>query len=232
MFIKRFLKKEKFDNYDDYIQNAAVVVPENFNFAYDVLDVMANESPDKVAVLWVNDSGEKKSITFKMLSEMSGAVANFLTSRGVKKGDAVLLFMRRRWEYWVVMMAMHKLGAIPIPSTNQLKSEDIKFRIKMADVKTIIAFDDGAVDAPHYGYCGIGLQVTRGFACEGYLFGAECVHVKHVINIFGEQTQCQSRCDDHREFADNGYIQPSVLYAGFGRNIRIVSPLSCICEAH
>ena len=145
MFIKRFLKKEKFDNYDDYIQNAAVVVPENFNFAYDVLDVIAKETPDKVAVLWVNDDGEKKSITFKMLSEMSGAVANFLTSRGVKKGDAVLLFMRRRWEYWVVMMAMHKLGAVPIPSTNQLKSEDIKFRIKMADVKTIIAFDDGAV---------------------------------------------------------------------------------------
>ena len=145
MFIKRFLKKEKFDNYDDYIQNAVPVVPENFNFAYDVLDVMANESPDKVAVLWVNDDGEKKSITFKMLSEMSGAVANFLAERGIKKGDTVLLFMRRRWEYWVVMMAMHKLGAIPIPSTNQLKSEDIKFRIKTADVKSVIAFDDGVV---------------------------------------------------------------------------------------
>ena len=97
MFIKRFLAKEKFDNYDDYVQNAVVNVPENFNFAYDVVDVIANETPDKVAVLWVNDDGEKKSITFKMLSEMSGAVANFLAARGVKQGDTVLLFMRRRW---------------------------------------------------------------------------------------------------------------------------------------
>jgi acyl-CoA synthetase (AMP-forming)/AMP-acid ligase II len=139
MFIKRFLKKEKFDNYDDYIQNAVPVVPENFNFAYDVLDVMADETPDKVAVLWVNDTGDKKVITFKMLSEMSGRVANFLSQQGIKKGDAVLLFMRRRWEYWVLMMAMHRIGAIPIPSTNQLKSEDIKFRIKTAGVKNIIA---------------------------------------------------------------------------------------------
>ena len=145
MFAKKFLKKEIFDNYDDYICNATPIVPENFNFAYDVVDVIAKETPDKVAVLWTNDSGEKKSITFKMLSQMSGAVANFLAGRGVKKGDTVLLFMRRRWEYWVLMMAMHKLCAIPIPSTNQLKSEDIKFRIKTAEVKTIVAFDDGTV---------------------------------------------------------------------------------------
>ena len=145
MFAKKFLKQERFDNYDDYIQNATPVVPEDFNFAYDVIDVIADSTPDKVALLWTNDSGEKKSITFKMLSQMSGAVANFLVARGVQKGDTVLLFMRRRWEYWVLMMAMHKLGAIPIPSTNQLKSEDIKFRIKSADVKTIIAFDDGVV---------------------------------------------------------------------------------------
>ncbi len=145
MFASRFLKKKNFDNYDDYIQNAAPVVPDDFNFAYDVVDVMAGETPDKVAILWVNDSGDRKEITFKMLSDMSGAVANFLSGRGVKRGDTVLLFMRRRWEYWVLMMAMHKLGAIPIPSTNQLKSEDIKFRIKAADVKTVVAFDDGIV---------------------------------------------------------------------------------------
>ena len=151
MFAKKFLKQETFNNYDDYIQNATPVVPEDFNFAYDVIDVIADSTPDKVALLWTNDSGEKKSITFKMLSQMSGAVANFLVARGVQKGDTVLLFMRRRWEYWVLMMAMHKLGAIPIPSTNQLKSEDIKFRIKAADVKTIIAFDDGV--RSHTGQC-------------------------------------------------------------------------------
>ena len=129
MFAKRFLKKDSFKNYDDYLQNATPVVPDNFNFAYDVVDVIANESPDKVAILWVNDNGERLSITFKMLSMWSNAVANFLIAHGLKRGDTVLLFLRRRWEYWVLMMAMHKLGVIPIPSTNQLKTEDIKYRL-------------------------------------------------------------------------------------------------------
>ena len=145
MFVKRFLAKDKFDSYDDYVQNAMPIVPDNFNFAYDVLDVIADKNPDKIAVLWVNDSGEKKEITFKMLSQWSNAVANFLTGRGLKKGDAVLLFMRRRWEYWVLMMAMHKMGVIPIPSTNQLKTEDIKFRLKASDACAVVAFDDGVV---------------------------------------------------------------------------------------
>ena len=98
MFIQRFLKKIWFDNYDDYKENAVLNIPENFNFAYDVVDVIANETPDKVAIIWVNDSGEKKVITFRMLADMSGAVANFLRERGVGRGDLVLLFMRRRWE--------------------------------------------------------------------------------------------------------------------------------------
>lgn len=145
MFALRFLPKNKFDNYEDYRQNAIPQIPDNFNFAYDVIDVLAVEDPDKVALLWTNDAGEKKSFTFHDLSWMSNAAANFLASRGVAKGDTVLLFMRRRWEYWVLMMAMHKLGAIPIPSTNQLKAEDIKYRIDTAGTKAIIAFDDGYI---------------------------------------------------------------------------------------
>ncbi len=145
MFALKFLKKDKFDSYADYLANGSPIVPDNFNFAFDVIDKIAESEPDKLALLWTNDSGDKKTITFRQLSEMSNAAANFLVSRGVKKGDTVLLFLRRRWEYWVLMMAMHKLGAIPIPSTNQLKAEDIKYRIQMADVRTIIAFDDGHV---------------------------------------------------------------------------------------
>lgn len=145
MFALKFLKKNKFDSYADYLANGSPIVPDNFNFAFDVIDKIAESEPDKLALLWTNDSGDKKTITFRQLSEMSNAAANFLVSRGVKKGDTVLLFLRRRWEYWVLMMAMHKLGAIPIPSTNQLKAEDIKYRIQMADVRTIIAFDDGHI---------------------------------------------------------------------------------------
>ena len=145
MFALRFLNKNTFDNYDDYIKNAIPNVPNNFNFAYDVIDVLANETPDKTALLWTDDTKEKKTFSFKDLSIMSNKVANFLISKGIHKNDTVLLFMRRRWEYWILMMAMHKVGAIPIPSTNQLKAEDIKYRIDTANVKNIIAFDDGHI---------------------------------------------------------------------------------------
>ena len=107
--------------------------------------MIAKETPEKKAIIWVDDNGNKKDFTFADLSKMSNSVANFLVSRGLTKGDTVLLFLRRRWEYWVLMMAMHKLGAIPIPSTNQLKAEDIQFRIGAADCKNIIYFDDGHI---------------------------------------------------------------------------------------
>ena len=145
MFATRFLTKEHFENYQDYLQNATPIVPENFNFAYDVVDVIAQETPEKLAIIWVDDSGNKKKFTFSDLSRMSNSVANYLVSRGLKKGDTVLLFLRRRWEYWILMMAMHKTGIIPIPSTNQLKAEDIKYRIDTAESKAIIAFDDGHI---------------------------------------------------------------------------------------
>ena len=145
MFATRFLKKESFENYQDYLENGAPIVPENFNFAYDVIDVIARETPEKVAIIWVDDSKTKKVFTFADLAKMSNSVANYLTSRGLKKGDTVLLFLRRRWEYWILMMAMHKTGIIPIPSTNQLKAEDIKYRIDTAETRAIIAFDDGHI---------------------------------------------------------------------------------------
>lgn len=145
MFATKFLSKEKFMDYADYIANARPIVPEHFNFAYDVIDEIARETPDKLAILWVDDSNTKIKFTFSDLSRMSNAAANFLTSRGLKKGDTVLLFLRRRWEYWILMMAMHKIGVIPIPSTNQLKSEDIKYRIDTAESRAIIAFDDGHI---------------------------------------------------------------------------------------
>ncbi len=145
MFALKFLKKDKFDSYEDYIQNGAPIVPENFNFSYDVIDELAKETPNDIALLWTNDSGEVKKFTFLDLSKMSNSVANFLTAKGLTHGDTALLFMRRRWEYWILMLAMHKVGVIPIPSTNQLKAEDIEYRIEQAESKAIFAFDDGHI---------------------------------------------------------------------------------------
>jgi acetyl-CoA synthetase len=121
------------------------VVPDNVNFAYDVIDVLAGESPDTAALLWTNDQGERRRFSFRDISELSNAAANVLRDRGIGRGGAVLLFLRRRWEYWILMMALHKLGAIPIPSTNQLKAHDITYRAKMADAAALIAFDDGCI---------------------------------------------------------------------------------------
>lgn len=145
MFAKKFLSRLKFDSYRDYMENGIVNVPDNFNFAYDVVDEIAATEPDKLALIWCNSDGEKKTITFSELSRMSNALANFMVARGLKQGDTALMFMRRRWEYWVLMMAMHKLGVIPIPATNQLKAEDIKYRIDTAAVRAIFAFDDGNI---------------------------------------------------------------------------------------
>ena len=145
MFALNFLNKKQFDNYQDYLENAIPTVPDNFNFAYDVIDALAVETPDKVALIWNDDTGDKKTFTFRDLARMSNAAANFLAARGMAKGDTALLFMRRRWEYWIIMLAMHKLGVIPIPSTNQLKAEDIKYRITSAGIRHIIAFDDGYI---------------------------------------------------------------------------------------
>ncbi len=145
MFAFNFLSKKKFDSYDDYIQHGAPIVPDNFNFAYDVIDVMAGQTPDRVAILWTDDSGARREFTYRELAEMSNQMANALTARGIGRGDTVLLFLRRRWEYWILMLAMHRVGAIPIPSTNQLKAHDIEYRIEMAGVKNIIAFDDGYI---------------------------------------------------------------------------------------
>ncbi|MDR2413013.1 MAG: AMP-binding protein [Rickettsiales bacterium] len=142
MFKDRFLRKKEFESYQDYLENAAPIVPENFNFAFDVLDVLAMEQPDARAILWADDKGNEKTFTFKELSEISNQAANALAARGIKKFDTVLLFLRRRWEYWVLMMALHKIGAIAIPSTNQLKAHDISYRLKMSHASAVIAFDD------------------------------------------------------------------------------------------
>lgn len=145
MLLNKFMKKTEFSSYADYIENGAPIVPDNFNFAYDVIDVMAAETPDARAILWANDAGEERTFTFRELSEMSNMAANALMAQGIKKYDTVLLFLRRRWEYWVLMMAMHKIGAIAIPSTNQLKAHDILYRLDMARINTVIAFDDGYI---------------------------------------------------------------------------------------
>ena len=127
--------------YDELKEKFKINIPDNFNFAYDVVDWYAENAPDKRALVWCNDEGEEHIYTFKQISEESKKTAGFLVSQGIKKGDKVLLLLRRRFEFWYFMLALHRIGAIAVPGTVQLTAKDIEYRIKMAKIKMIVAID-------------------------------------------------------------------------------------------
>ena len=117
-------------------------IPESFNFGFDIVDEYARLCPDKRALVWCNDKGEEKSFTFGEISRLSNRLASALAKMGIKKGDAVMLIMKRRAEYWITYPALHKLGAITIPATHMLTKKDVIYRNNAAEVKMIIAAED------------------------------------------------------------------------------------------
>ena len=143
--IERFLKQTSFTSVEDYNKNLEFIIPENFNFAYDVMDAWATEKPDGLALLWTNDQGEEIRATFSQLKEQSDQAASYLQSLGIGKNDPVMLILKRRYEWWIVMLALCKLGAIVIPATHMLTKKDIVYRNTRASVKAIICVDDNYV---------------------------------------------------------------------------------------
>ncbi|MDE6688465.1 MAG: AMP-binding protein, partial [Prevotella sp.] len=116
--VERFFKQTHFESIEDYNQNLEFIIPENFNFAYDVMDEWAKEKPDGLALLWTNDQGAEIKTTFAELKEQSDQAASYLQSLGIGKNDPVMLILKRRYEWWVVMLALCKIGAIVIPATH------------------------------------------------------------------------------------------------------------------
>jgi len=145
MLLDRFLPRIEFDSYEDFKKNYKVNVPENFNFGFDIVDAWAEQDENKKALVWCNDHGEEKIFTFSDISRLSNRAANYFKSLGIKKGDVVMLIMRRRWEYWVCAVALHKLGAIMIPGTLQLTKKDIVYRANAAKAKAIVCVNDDFV---------------------------------------------------------------------------------------
>ena len=137
----RYLEKESFTSYEDFKENLKIKVPGTFNFAYDIIDEYARLEPDRMALVWCNDFDEEKSFTFKDLKYWSDKTANYLKSLGIKKGDKVMLILRRRYEFYFFALALCKIGAVYIPSTNQLKEKDIIYRNNAAGVKMIVAYN-------------------------------------------------------------------------------------------
>ncbi|MCD8311620.1 MAG: AMP-binding protein [Firmicutes bacterium] len=112
--------------------------PDNFNFGYDVVDAAAAETPDKRALVWCNPEGEEHILSFGDISRISSRYANAFESCGVKKGDKVMVALKRHMEYWFVAVALHKLGAVLVPVTHMLTAEDIAYRLNMSRAEAIV----------------------------------------------------------------------------------------------
>ena len=143
--VERFLKQTHFESVEDYNKNLEFIIPEHFNFAYDVMDAWAAEAPNKLALLWTNDQGEEIRATYADLKEQSDQAASYLQSLGIGKGDPVMLILKRRYEWWIVMLALCKIGAVVIPATHMLTKHDIVYRNTRASIKSIICVDDAYV---------------------------------------------------------------------------------------
>lgn len=128
---------------DEYIdENYKIKTPEHFNFAFDVVDRFATEDSEKIALVWCDDKGNEKILTFGQMAKNVNKTANVLKSLGIKKGDSVMLILRRRYEFWYMLLALHKIGAIAVPATVQLLTSDIVYRIEKAHIKMIVALND------------------------------------------------------------------------------------------
>lgn len=137
--------RSDYASYNDYKQNFHITVPERFNFAYDVLDTLAEQQPDKMALLWVNENGPRKELSFADIKRLSDKAANYFLSLGIKKGDKVMLILKRHYEFWYTIMALHKIGAVTIPATHLLTKKDVEYRVNAADIKMIVCTADGGI---------------------------------------------------------------------------------------
>ncbi len=118
---------------------------EKFNFAFDIVDELGTRKPDKLAMLHVSENGEERRLTFSDMKKESSRAANYFKSLGIKRGDRVMLILKRHYQFWFAVLGLHKLGAIAIPAPNQLLEKDLSYRFNAANVKAILCTADGEV---------------------------------------------------------------------------------------
>ncbi len=140
--IEKYLKQTTFTDFEDFKANYKLIIPEDFNFAYDVVDGWAAKEPHRRALLWTNDQGACRSITFGELKEISDRTAGYFSSLGIGKGDMVMAILKRRVEFWFTIIALHKIGAVIIPATHLLTQKDIVYRANAATIKAIVCDGD------------------------------------------------------------------------------------------
>lgn len=141
--IDKFVKTETDE--DGALKKISFMNEETFNFGFDIVDALAEKSPDKKAIIYVSDDMQERSFTFAEIKKYSNMTANYFLSKGIKKGDTVMLVLKRHYQFWFSIIALHKIGAIVIPATNQLVQHDFTYRFKAADVKAIVCTGEGDV---------------------------------------------------------------------------------------
>lgn len=141
MLISKFCETD-FSSYEDFKARFKIRVPENFNFAYDVMDELAATKPDARALVWCDDKGGEVTLTFGDMKRLSDKAASMFASYGIAKGDVVMTLLRSKYQYWICALALHKLGAVLVPATHQLVEKDLKYRFNAAGVKAVVAVGD------------------------------------------------------------------------------------------
>ena len=142
MLLDQFLPQQDFASYEEFRDRYRLMVPDGFNFAFDVVDRMAARHPHKRALVWCNDEGGEREFTFAELRDASSRCASFLHSCGIRKGMPVMLILKRRYEFWFALLALHKIGAVAIPATHLLTVKDIAYRLDAADIQAVICLHD------------------------------------------------------------------------------------------
>ena len=140
--LNRYLPRESFSSYDDFVRNYRVEAPANFNFTINVVDAWAKTDPGKSALVWCNDQGDERRFSFGDISLESARAAVAFLRMGIRKGDAVLLLLKRRWQFWIYAPALMRIGAIYVPATTQLTKKDIIYRCDAASVSAVVTITE------------------------------------------------------------------------------------------
>jgi acetyl-CoA synthetase len=143
--LEKYVNRTDFSSYEEFKSEFKINIPENFNFAYDVVDETALKTPGKRAMVWCDDEGNEAVFTFGQMKYYSDKAANFFKSAGIRKGDPVMLILKRHYEFWFCTLALNKIGAITIPATHLLSTKDIVYRNNAADIRMIVCIPDPMV---------------------------------------------------------------------------------------
>lgn len=174
--------------------------PDNFNFGYDVVDRIAEENPHKRAMVWCNVEGEEHIFTFSDIKKYSNKMANIFAQNGIKKGDAVMLVLKRHYEYWFAAVALHKLGAIMIPATHMLTEKDFAYRFRTAGIKAVVATTQDQVPE----------RIRRALAVTGQ--SPKLWSVQKPAEGFDNITEAMEKASDNWERIPTLATDPMMLY--------------------